>query len=248
MLEAERLQHAIELAKAEAEALARSNALSLMEERLKAEQDAHRRDLEIERERVKRREAEMQAQLQELMRSEMAKLRAEVTATTTEQLRAQMEAERRVFAESEAKVLSQEGAAKAQAIKEREIVEAAQHQAQLQAQKERDALTKLKQEEDERRQSFLQEAMKRRQARQGAAGEERSAVLRTSRKISDALHAATTKHLGEDVEAMLETAKRYLKQDLLLDALRICQKIAEKDPDNERVKALLKEIYVRKGI
>jgi hypothetical protein len=47
---------------------------------------------------------------------------------------------------------------------------------------------------------------------------------------------------------MLETAKRYLKQDLLLDAMRICQTISAKDPDNEKVKALLKEIYVRKGI
>ena len=47
---------------------------------------------------------------------------------------------------------------------------------------------------------------------------------------------------------MLETATRYLKQDLLLDAMRICQKIAVTDPQNEKVKALLKEIYIKKGL
>ena len=243
-MEAERLAHAIELAKAEAEAKAKSEALDELEKRLQREREMHRIELEAERARVKLHEEELQTQMREMMRSEMAKLREEVTASTTKQLQAQLDSERARLVESEAKLKSREGAAD----QERAVVVAAKSQAESQADKERDALAKLKKEEDERRQSFLQEAMKRSQARQGGAGEERSAVMRTSRKISDALHAATTKHLGEDVELMLETAKRYMKQDLLLDAMRICQKIAEKDPDNEKVKALLKEIYVRKGI
>ena len=247
-LEAERLTHAIELAKIEAESKAKADALEQLEARLRDEREVHKRELETERERVRRHEAELQMRMKEMMRSEMEKLRAEVTATTTEQLKAQLETERKRLAEVEAAVLQKERATEAQVTQQRSVAASAAQLAEEAARKERDAIAKLKKEEDERRQSFLEQAMKRRQARQGAAGDERSAVLRNSRKISDVLHAATTKHLGEDVDAMLETAKRYLKQDLLLDAMRICQKIAEKDPDNEKVKALLKEIYVRKGI
>jgi hypothetical protein len=247
-LDAERLEHAIALAKAEAEAQAKAAALAEMEKRLQAEREAHQRELDSERERLKKHEDDLERHLKEMMRSEMEKLRAEVTASTTEQMRAQLDNERKRVAEVEAKLRHEEGAAEAKLQVERQAVSAAQLQAEEAARKEREALAKLKKEEDERRQSYLQEAMKRRQARQGAAGDERTAINRASRKISDVLHAATTKHLGEDVDAMIETAKRYLKQDLLLDALRICQTIAEKDPDNEKVKALLKEIYVRKGI
>ena len=247
-LEAERLGHAIELAKIEAEAKAKSDALEQLEARLRDEREAHRRELDSERERVRRHEAELQLRMKEMMRSEMEKLRAEVTATTTEQLRAQLEQERKRLAESEAALQHKEKAAEAAVSVQRSAAATAQQLAEEAARKEREAIAHLKKEEDDRRQAFLQEAMKRRLARQGAAGDEKTAILRNSRKISDVLHAATTKHLGEDVDAMLETAKRYMKQDLLLDAMRICQKIAEKDPDNEKVKALLKEIYVRKGI
>jgi hypothetical protein len=247
-MEAERLEHAIALAKAEAEAQAKAVALGELEKRLQAEREAHLKELDSERERLKKHEDDLERHLKEMMRSEMEKLRAEVTASTTEQMRAQLDSERKRVAEVEAKLRHEEGAAVAKLQVERQAVSEAQLLAEESARKEREALAKLKKEEDDRRQSFLQEAMKRRQARQGAAGDERTAVNRASRKISDVLHAATTKHLGEDVEAMVETAKRYLKQDLLLDAMRICQKIAEKDPDNEKVKALLKEIYVRKGI
>ncbi len=74
-LEAERLQHAIELAKIEAESKAKADALAQMEERLRNEREAHRRELDNERERVRRHEAELQLRMKEMMRSEMAKLR-----------------------------------------------------------------------------------------------------------------------------------------------------------------------------
>ena len=61
------------------------------------------------------------------------------------------------------------------------------------------------------------------------------------------LHAATTRHLDEDVDAMLNTVRATCARTFL-DAMRLCQKIAEKEPDNEKVKALLKEIYQRKGL
>jgi two-component SAPR family response regulator len=73
------------------------------------------------------------------------------------------------------------------------------------------------------------------------------AVMQSSRRISDILHEATTKHMEEDVETMLATVRRYLNQDLFPEAMRLCQKIQAQDPDNEQVKGLLVEIYRRRG-
>ena len=99
-----------------------------------------------------------------------------------------------------------------------------------------------------RTRAFMEEAARRRQERQDGMGDSMAAVMQNSRRISDVLHEATTKHLVEDVEAMLTTVRGYLAQDLLPEALRLCQKIAALEPDNEQMKALLKEVYRRRGL
>ncbi|HXC63078.1 MAG TPA: hypothetical protein VNZ67_01910, partial [bacterium] len=162
------------------------------------------------------------------------------------QQKLQVEQERRQTLESEAERKSRLAEEAAQA--QRRAVEEERRRAEDAARGEKEAVEALKRQEESRKQAMLEEAISRRAARQPGVGEARSAVLKNSRRISDVLHAATTKHLDQDTEAQLETVRHYLKQDLLLDALRICQKIAEKEPDNEKVKALLKVISERKGL
>lgn len=245
--DAELLQHAIEMAKREAEAKAKAEALAEVERRMAEEREANRKQMDDERARLQLREEALQGQLRELMRSEMQRMQAEVKDEALRELQAKLDEERRQrqALETESGRRLQEKEAVSQ--RERDRMDAEHRAAEAAARKERDAVSLLKQQEEERRRLFLAEAVKRRQARQGG-GDQKAAVLKNSRRISDVLHAATTRHLGQDVDAMMETAKRYLKQDLLLDAMRICQTIAEADPENEKVKALLKEIYQRKGI
>lgn len=240
--------HALEMARQEAEAKAKSEALRELEASLAREREAQRLEFEAERERLQAQEQALQTQLKELMRSEMQRMQAEVREEALKelQLRLQVEQGRRQDLESEADRRTRQAEEAAQA--QRRAVEEARLRAEEAARSEREAVEALKKQEDARKQSMLDEAIRRRAARQAGAGEARSAVLKNSRRISDVLHAATTRHLDQDTEAQLETARRYLKQDLLLDAMRICQKIAEKEPDNEKVKALLKVIYERKGL
>ena len=247
--EALMLKHAIEMARQEAEVQAKATALQELEARLDAERASQRRELETERQRMHAQEEALQGQMKEFMRTEMARLHAEVREQTLKEMNGRIEDERRQRMQLESDSAKREREAAEAARKQLEAVEGEKRQAEAAARKEREAVEQLRQKEDERKKAFLDEAMRRRTARQAVGGgDAKAAVLKNSRRISDVLHAATTKHLDQDVEAMLETAKRYLKQDLLLDAMRICQTISAKDPDNEKVKALLKEIYVRKGI
>jgi hypothetical protein len=103
-------------------------------------------------------------------------------------------------------------------------------------------------EAEARSRALMEEAVRRRVERQGAGGDSMAAVMQSSRRIADVLHAATTKHIEEDVDALLVAAQKCLSQDLLPEAMRLCQKIVAQDPENEPVKALLVEIYRRKGL
>ncbi|HTB23602.1 MAG TPA: hypothetical protein VK914_12975 [bacterium] len=103
-------------------------------------------------------------------------------------------------------------------------------------------------EAEARSRALMEEAVRRRVERQGAGGDSMAAVMQSSRRIADVLHAATTKHIEEDVDALLVAAQKCLSQGLLPEAMRLCQKIVAQDPENEPVKALLLEIYQRKGL
>jgi hypothetical protein len=245
--EQRKLKHAIELARQEAEAAAKAAALKELEERLAVEREAARRQIEEERQRMQAREQGLQEQLRELMRTEMERLHAEVRDQTMKELQGKLDEERRQRQAMETEASRRLGESEAAAQREHDRMDAERRAAEEAARKEREAVGLLKRQEEERRRLFLAEAVKRRQARQGG-GDMKAAVLKNSRRISDVLLAASNKHFSQEVDAMLETAKRYLKQDLLLDAMRICQTIADADPENEKVKALLKEIYERKGI
>jgi len=241
-------EHAQEQARQEAQAQAQAAALKALEERLALEREAQRREFEEERAKLQAQEQALQTQLKEMMRTEMARLQAEAREQALQELqqRLQVEQERRVALESEAERKSRLAEEAAQA--ERRAVQEERRKAEDAARSEKEAVEALKRQEEARKQAMLEEAISRRAARQAGAGEARSAVLKNSRRISDVLHAATTKHLDQDTDAQLETVRHYLKQDLLMDALKICQKIAEKEPDNEKVKALLKVISERKGL
>ena len=245
---AEMMEHAREQARQEAQAQAQAQALKALEERLEREREEQRKEFEAERARLQAQEQSLQTQLREMMRTEMARLQAEAREQALQELqqRLQTEQERRQALEGEAerRIRLADEAAQAQ----RRAVEEQRRKAEDAARSEREAVETLRRQEEDRKQAMLEEAISRRAARQAGAGEARSAVLKNSRRISDVLHAATTKHLDQDTDAQLETVRHYLKQDLLLDALRICQKIAEKEPDNEKVKALLKVISERKGL
>jgi len=246
--EAEVLRRAEEMERREAEAQSKAQALHDLEARLRSEQEAQRKELEEQRLRMHMKEEALQSQMKELMRAEMERLHAEVRESTLRELNERLEAERRdrQALETEAGRRQREAAAAARASLDRAQSERAQ--AEEAARKEREAVELLKAQEESRRRAFLDEAVRRRMARQSGGGEARAAVMKNSRRISDVLHAATTRHLDEDIDAMLATARRYLRQDLLVDAMRLCQKIALKEPDNEKVKELLKEIYQRKGL
>jgi hypothetical protein len=96
--------------------------------------------------------------------------------------------------------------------------------------------------------AFLEEAVRRRRDREGGGADSMHAVMQSSRRISDVLHAAATRHMSDDAEALLSAARASLAQDLPQEALRLCQKVTLLDPGNEQVKALLKEIYQRMGL
>ena len=239
--------HALEMARQEAEAKAKAEALRELEARLESEREAQRREFEAERARLQAQEQALRDQLKELMREEMQRMQAEVREQALNEIRDRIQAEegRRQALESAADRRARDAEAAASA--QRGAVEAERRRAEEAAAAQRVAVQALKRQEDERKQAMLDEAARRRAARQGA-GEGRSAVLKNSRRISDVLHAATTRHLGSDIDAQLEAARRYLKQDLLLDAMRLAQKMAEQEPDNVKVKELLKLILQRKGL
>ncbi len=248
-LENEKLKHAIELERMEAEAKARSEALKEIDKQLESERKTYETMLLEERARSAKAEEAMRAQMQDLMRQEMAKLRSEMQGQAMDDMKSRLDEERRRRLEMEREMAEREAAAVAKYQDEQRRLVEARSNAEDRVRKEREAIITLKVQEEARKAAALEEAMKRRSARTGSAAvEERQAVLKTSRRISDALHAAATKHLETDLDGMLETAKRYLAQDLLLDAMRICQKITAMDPQNEKVKAVLKEIYVKKGL
>jgi hypothetical protein len=143
-------------------------------------------------------------------------------------------------------------------VKEEAALDAlkAQQDAQLQAQavavekarSQRQALEKLQQDEEERRLAIFQAAQQKGEIRLDGTKEEKAEVKKASRRISDAMRAASTKHMEQNLSAMIQTAHSYVRQDLLTDAMRLCQKIVEADPKNEEAKAILKEIFVKKGL
>jgi tetratricopeptide (TPR) repeat protein len=246
--EEEMLRHAVEAARREAEAKAKEAALKELEERLAAERAGQRAALEEERRRMHEREQALQEQMKEFMRVEMERLQAEVRDQTLRELNAHLDDERRRRLALEEDGLKREREAEARDRAMLEKAEAERRSAEEAARKERAAVELLKRTEEARHQANLDEALKRRAARQGGGSVARAEALSRSRRISEVLHTATTRHLDADIEGMLATARRYLAQDLLLDAMRLCQKIAEKEPENERLKLLLKDIYQRKGI
>ncbi len=72
--------------------------------------------------------------------------------------------------------------------------------------------------------------------------------LQNSRRISDVLHEAATRHLDDDVAGLLAAARAGLAQDLPAEALRLCQKVVAREPGNEEVRGLLREISRRQGL
>jgi hypothetical protein len=247
--ESELLRHAIEMERMELEAKAKATALKEIEAKLESERKEQQEMLAAERRRSALAEEALRKQMQDLMREEMAKLRDEMQNQALDDVKRKLEAERLQREQTEKDLVERQSASVARMKDEQRRMEEERAKAEEAMRKERDAITLLKGKEDARKAAAIEEALKRRSQRFGAAGTEgKQAVLKDSRRISDALHAAATKHLETDVDGMLDTARRYLQQDLLLDAMRLCQKITAADPANEKVKALLKEIYVKKGL
>ena len=247
--ESELLRHAIEMERMEAEAKAKVEALKEIEAKLEAERKEQQEMLARERQRSASAEEALRKQMQELMREEMAKLRDEMQGKALEDVKQKLEAEQRQREQTEKEIKEREAASVARYQGEQRQAEEERAKAVENVSKERQAIQALKGAEEARRAAAVEEALKRRSLRtDGSDVEGKQAVFKASRRISDALHAAATKHLEADVDGMLETARRYLQQDLLLDAMRICQKITVLDPTNEKVKDLLKEIYVKKGL
>ncbi len=245
----EMLHHAIEMARQEAEVQAKAEALKELERRMAIERAENEKKLVDERGRIATQEKILKDQLQELMRSEIEKIREEMHQKAVAEIEGKLKDEHaaKQRLEEQAKVESESVARRAH--DEQEHIEAARKVAEDRARVEREAVIKLKVEEGARKTALVEEALKRRNARLSVGGsEDKTAVMKASRRISDALHAAATKHIQEDVNAMIDTARRYMAQDLLLDAMRICQTIAAKDPDNDAVRKILKEIYVKKGL
>ena len=177
-------------------------------------------------------------------------MRSEMQAKNMADLQQRLEQERRSREAMEGEMSRREREAVSRYQEEQGRIEDAKRQAEAKVRMEREAIEGLKATDEARKASLVEEALKRRGMRIGpeSSREDKQKVLAASRRISDALHAATTKHIEQDVEAMLDTARHYLQQDLLLDAMRLCQKIAVTDPQNEKVKELLREIYVKKGL
>jgi colicin import membrane protein len=247
--ESELLKHAIEMERLEAEAKQKDAALSELEARLRLEREDQNRRLEEERRRSQQAEENLRKQLQELMREEMAKLRDEMQLKAKAEIEDKLDQTQKRLQSVEEETRKGEQLASEKLREEQLKADEFRRSVEEKVRKEREAIQGLRVSEEVRKQAIVEEALKRRSVRTGTSGgEEKQKIIQASRRISDALHAASTKHLESDVEGMLETAQRYMQQDLLLDAMRICQKITALDPQNEKVKALLKEIYVRKGL
>jgi len=52
----------------------------------------------------------------------------------------------------------------------------------------------------------------------------------------------------QDIRVLLTQAQMYIYQNLLVEAMRLCQKILELDPQNKEVRGLLKQIYDKKNL
>jgi tetratricopeptide (TPR) repeat protein len=245
--EQEKLAHAIEMARHEAEIKAKEATLVELNSVLEQERHRFQETLDQERAAMAVREENLRKQMAALMAEEMQKIKTEVTEKTLREMREKLEQEQQSRLRLEEEARQREAEALAPIQKQQQKIELALRIAEEKANKERQAIEVIKQREQDRKKAIVEEAMHRRQARETRTGE-RKQVIQTSKRISEVLHKAATRHIQQDTTAMLETAKNYLKQDLLLDAMRICQQIVDADPDNEKVKEILKEIYVRKGL
>lgn len=52
----------------------------------------------------------------------------------------------------------------------------------------------------------------------------------------------------QDIHVLLTQTQMYIHQNLLVEAMRLCQRILEIDPQNKEVRGLLKKIYDRKNL
>lgn len=51
-----------------------------------------------------------------------------------------------------------------------------------------------------------------------------------------------------DLRALLAQTQMYIRQNLLVEAMRLCQRILELDPQNKEVRVMLKQIYDKKNL
>ncbi len=246
--EADLLKHQMELARLEAEARARQAAAEELSRRMEEEHRLYEQRLAKEREEQARREESFRAQMEALMKQQAQKLEQEVRERALADLKEQMDRQSRQRAEAESEAAAAKEASLSALKAQQEAQRRAGEEAEAKARAEREALAKLQQDEEDRKTQIFRQAMERRGKRLEGQGEERAEVLKASRRISDAMKAAATKHMEQDLNAMVSTAYSYVRQDLLQDAMRMCQKIAEIDPQNQEMKGILKEIFQKKGI
>lgn len=96
--------------------------------------------------------------------------------------------------------------------------------------------------------AFWDAAVRERAQRQGGATASMGDLVQDSRRISDIVRKAAISHIDDDVPGLLAAARASLAQDLLPEAMRLCQKVLMLEPANEQVKGLLMEISRRKGL
>jgi tetratricopeptide (TPR) repeat protein len=176
--------------------------------------------------------------MQSLMREQAVRLESEVRAKALVEMKAQMEAEAKQHTEAQQAALAREQQAMAALKAQQETQQKAETEARAKAEAERQALEALRQSQEQRKQALIAQALH-------AAGDP---AAKPSRRISEALKASATKNIEHDQAALLASARAYLAQDLLQDAMRACQKVLEVDPENADVKDLLKEIFRKRGL
>jgi tetratricopeptide (TPR) repeat protein len=246
--EAEMLRRQIEVARLEAEAKAREAAAQEMARRIEEEQRDNEARLNREREDMLRREKEFEERMQSMMREQAARLETEVRAKALADMKAQMEAEAKARAEAEQAALKREQEAMAALKAQQEAQRKAEAEARAKADAERQALDALRQAQELRKQAIIAQALQRTPPAASPALHPAGDAAKPSRRISDALKASATKNIENDHAALLSSARAFLAQDLLQDAMRACQKVLEVDPENSEVKELLKEIFRKRGL
>jgi len=246
--EADMLRRQIEVARLEAEAKAREAAAQEMSRRIEEEQRENEARMAREREDMLRREKEFEERMQSMMREQAARLETEVRAKALSDMKAQMEAESKARAESEQAALKREQEAMAALKAQQEAQRKAEAEARAKADAERQALDALRQAQELRKQAIIAQALQRTPPPAAQALHPGGDAAKPSRRISDALKAAANKNIEHDHAALLSSARAFLVQDLLQDAMRACQKVLEVDPENSEVKELLKEIFRKRGL